>query len=151
MVIDIHSIFDNEGESLDFEGEVSPGRLSEIKGYSFSCPVSVSGRVINRAGVVTMDYHIYGKAAVCCDRCLRSFEYELSFDCGYTVVRELAGGERNDYAVARDDKLDVDELAASDIVLQMPSKLLCREDCKGLCPKCGADLNVCDCGCISGS
>ena len=54
----------------------------------------------------------------------------------------------DDYVETPDYKLDLDELATADILLELPSKHLCKPDCKGLCPDCGADLNetACDCG-----
>ena len=45
------------------------------------------------------------------------------------------------------DQADLDDILTTAVVLNMDSKLLCSEDCKGLCPKCGADLNLGPCGC----
>ena len=45
------------------------------------------------------------------------------------------------------EEVDTDEILLAQVALEMPSKNLCRPDCKGLCPKCGADLNEGDCGC----
>jgi len=64
------------------------------------------------------------------------------------IVREIPemGGEA-DYTAAPGNILDIDELALETIQLELPPKLLCSEDCKGLCPKCGADLNEAQCAC----
>ena len=49
--------------------------------------------------------------------------------------------------VCEDNVLELDELVISDLLLQLPTKILCKEDCKGLCFKCGKDLNDGDCDC----
>lgn len=148
MVIDLRRIYETVGERYDFDTEISRGRLDEIRGYSFIGPAAVNGAAENRAGVVTLNYSVKVTVNAECGRCLRRFGHELAFDSEYTLVRSLQNSENDEYIVTEDDKLDLDELAAADILLQMPTKLLCREDCKGLCPICGADLNVNDCDCV---
>lgn len=147
MVIDLRRIYETVGERYDFDTEISRERLDEIRGYSFIGPAAVKGAAENRAGVVTLSYCVRITVNAECDRCLRRFGHELDFDSEYTLVRSLQNSENDEYIVTDDDKLDLDELAAADVLLQMPTKLLCKEDCKGLCPICGADLNVNDCGC----
>lgn len=72
----------------------------------------------------------------------------MSFQFEHTLVVSLSGSSSDDYVETPDYKLDLDELATADILLELPSKHLCKPDCKGLCPDCGADLNetACDCG-----
>ena len=53
----------------------------------------------------------------------------------------------DEYVVTEGDSLDLDELVIQDILLQLPSKMLCKEDCKGLCSVCGTDLNFNECNC----
>ncbi|MBP1545096.1 MAG: DUF177 domain-containing protein [Oscillospiraceae bacterium] len=146
MVIGLRQLYEITGESLDISSEVSPERLNEIHGYSFIGPVSLKGIVQNRAGVVSLNYCAELTITAECDRCLSGFERSYSFDFEHILVRSL-NGDNDDYVVTENDKLELDELAVNDILLQMPTKLLCKEDCKGLCPKCGADLNISDCSC----
>lgn len=56
-----------------------------------------------------------------------------------------------DYIETPDYKLELDEVVKTDIILELPAKFLCSEDCKGLCMKCGKNLNEGDCGCDKGS
>ena len=101
-----------------------------------------------------------GKAKLCgnidvslkalCDRCLKETEISLQIE----FERECASP---DFAVAEEDEelhdfmegygLDVKALLYNEITVNWPVKILCREDCKGLCLVCGHDLNVGDCGC----
>ena len=67
----------------------------------------------------------------------------------HTVVQSMNGGEPDgdEYVLAPDGKVELDELLREDVLLDLPGKFLCREDCKGLCPRCGKNLNQGDCGC----
>jgi uncharacterized protein len=89
-----------------------------------------------------------------CVRCLREFDHELEVD-----IRELFTGsgsrsaslhpredEDEGYAVLADDRLPLDTMVRDALVLAFPSFPLCRPDCAGLCPQCGADRNTTDCG-----
>ena len=58
-----------------------------------------------------------------------------------------AAGASDDYILTEGNSLDLDELVVSDILLELPTKLLCKEDCKGLCSSCGRNLNEGKCGC----
>ena len=60
---------------------------------------------------------------------------------------ELSEESGDDYIEAPDYKLDTDALLRDDILLELPSKFLCKESCKGLCPKCGKNLNEGPCNC----
>ena len=146
MILDIGSVFENIADELPFSGEVFADLRSGIKGYAFS-PVIVNGTVRNRAGVVTLEYTAKSTFVTQCDRCLKELEREFSCSFEHILVRYLANGENDDYIVCAQDRLDMDDVALNDVLLEMPTKTLCSEDCKGLCPVCGADLNTADCGC----
>ncbi|MCM1524914.1 MAG: DUF177 domain-containing protein [Ruminococcus sp.] len=147
MVIGLKQLYENPGEIADFTAEITSERLNEIHGYSFIGPVVLKGSVKNRAGIVTLNMTAYLTISAECDRCLGSFERDFVFDFEHVLVRSISGYDNDEYVVTENDELDPEELALSGVLLQMPTKLLCREDCKGLCPLCGADLNVSDCGC----
>lgn len=147
MVIDLRRLFEDPGERQELDGEISRERLDEITGYEFVPPVTLKGVLESRAGIVTLKYNIQARLNAQCGRCLGRFIKDFSFDFEHIIVRELFGEDTGDYVVAEGDRVDMDELGVSDLLPEMPVKLLCREDCKGLCPKCGADLNKSDCGC----
>ena len=65
----------------------------------------------------------------------------------YFLVIQLIEYGDYDLRVIEGDELDLDELIYSDIILLTPTKFLCKEDCKGLCPTCGKNLNEGDCAC----
>lgn len=124
-------------------------RLDEVKGYTFSDPITVKGRITNRAGIVSLEYSAGFTLRACCDRCLIEFDRDYCFDFEHILVRSLSNDDYPDeYIVTETDELDMDELVLTDCLLSLPSKMLCKEDCRGLCPKCGTDLNrgKCNCG-----
>ncbi len=93
-----------------------------------------------------------------CSRCLNTFKTGSSHDIFITFrpLSELKGDEV--YELHNDelevdfysgDEIDLDNLIEEDIILSVPMKPLCNEDCKGLCPRCGSDLNITSCGCSS--
>lgn len=147
MVIDLKQLYNITGERLALDYTANAERLAEIKGYSFSNPITIKGAIVNRAGVVMLKYTAAFTLHACCDRCLTEFDRDYSFDFEHILVRSLNGDDDDEYIVTESDKLDMDELAVMDCLLQMPSKMLCKEDCRGLCPKCGTDLNQNECDC----
>ena len=82
-----------------------------------------------------------------CDRCLKPFRREMRAAVS-TLLAETLEDEENDAIVLLENgEVDLDELFTTALVLAMDTKHLCSEDCKGLCPRCGADLNEGPCGC----
>ena len=148
MVVRLKQLYNIVGERLDLDYTIDSVRLSEIKGFSFSRPVEIKGTIMNRAGIVSLKYSAEFTLHICCDRCLIEFDRDYCFDFEHILVRSLSNdSDFEDYVVTGSDELDMDELALTDCLLQLPSKMLCREDCKGLCSVCGKDLNQGSCGC----
>ena len=145
MVIDLKPIYDAEGQPVELDYRVSEERLGEIKGCVLE-DFSVKGKVYNRAGIVHLNFSAAFTLKAECDRCLKPFDRDYFFDFKHILVRTV-NTDNDEYIVTQGDSIDVDELAVQDALLQIPTKLLCKEDCKGLCYICGADLNLGECGC----
>lgn len=147
MLLQLRQLFDRVGDKKEISLEIP---LEELGNYSiigtFITPISLNGQVMNRAGVVTLDYTLRFTIRHLCDRCLNEFDREYVFDISHILVKSLSS-DNDEYIVCPDNTLDLNELAISDLLLQLPTKVLCKEDCKGLCLKCGKDLNDGDCGC----
>ena len=91
-----------------------------------------------------------------CSRCLEPFRLPIDapFDLRYLPAsamsaEEDSGIEEEDLETSyyRDDQIDLNELLREQFYLALPMKPLCREDCRGLCPQCGTNLNTETCGC----
>lgn len=149
MILQLREIFQIEGMHLPVSYEITPEELSEVRGYTFAAPVAVSGEFYNRAGIVTLKYTVSCTLDVVCDRCLTELKRDYSYDFSHTVVLSLQseGDIYDTYLVAQHDSIDMNETAISDLLLMLPTKMLCREDCKGLCDICGCNLNERTCNC----
>ncbi|HWD42968.1 MAG TPA: YceD family protein [Actinomycetota bacterium] len=109
-------------------------------------PVTVDAEIESVVEGLLVSGTVSATAVVSCVRCLRQFDHELEVE-----VRELfalAPGDDEDegYAVLPDDRLPLDTMARDALVLAFPAFPLHSPDCAGLCPVCGADRNVTDCG-----
>ena len=83
-----------------------------------------------------------------CSRCLAEVPVALKLAFERTILSpEVQGEEADDFAFMDGFSLDVDALVHDEILINWPAKILCKDDCKGLCPVCGQNLNERDCGC----
>lgn len=134
--------------------EADPGRLGlEPEAWSGS----VQGRLrVERSGEqVTVRGTLRATAQLECARCLGPAVLEIR--APLEIFAQRGGGRRHelDEALERDDymlfhdgrKLDLREQARETLLLEVPMTPWCRPDCRGLCPRCGADLNQGPCGC----
>lgn len=87
--------------------------------------------------------------AIPCDRCLedvdREFPIVLDKELDLTNQEEEKRMDETDYMIGTD--LDVDKLIFGEILVSWPMKVLCKDDCKGICKRCGANLNTTECQC----
>ena len=110
-------------------------------------PVVVDGQVRNIAGMLRLELALDTTLAAVCDRCGEVFDKPFHLDCEYLLATELEDEENDEILLLEDGTVDLGELSREVFILNMPTKLLCREDCRGLCPGCGVNLNyeVCRC------
>lgn len=151
MILDLKTLFDLVGESREIACELDLSNESLYGVAPFQQPVRVTGKIENRAGVVRLVFSVKSVLSLRCDRCLKAVERDLDKSFEHILVRELSneGDEEYEYIVCEDGTLDLAELVRTDLMLELPTKVLCKEDCKGLCPKCGKDLNLGSCGCTT--
>lgn len=121
-------------------------------------PPQVAGRIIRDGNQIRLKGQITARAEVDCDRCLKavSIPVETEFDVAYVPTEDYAGTdaaelqeEDMNLSVFQDSLIDVDELVREQILLALPARAVCVEDCKGLCPVCGANRNTETCECES--
>lgn len=138
--------------TLDPPAEDHENPMSNLYGVGFPAPLHVRGEITNTAGYMRMALEASVPFTATCARCLQPVSDTFSFRFEKTVapakqVESTPEADKDDYAVIYDGFLDVDEQLLEMLELDFPSKLLCREDCAGLCPMCGKDLNDGPCGC----
>ncbi len=147
MQIKLTQLLKNDGEQVDICYGLD---LSEVELWGerpLKTPVKVEGNIKNRADMVSLTLSITAQVETQCARCLKSVSQTVQTDVSYDIVTELQNEDDEHLLLIEGDELDVDETVRTALLLDMPMRFLCSEDCKGLCSKCGADLNEGDCGC----
>ena len=110
-------------------------------------PIQVEGSVTNHAGALVLEGTARSVLELACDRCGKEFSREKVVVLDSLAAQELEDEENDDILLLDGTELDLDEAATTAFVLAMDTKNLCSDDCKGLCAKCGADLNLGPCRC----
>ncbi len=141
-------------DGLDLELEFEEPLVSE--------PLRLLSPVKARLRIEKVSSEVFAKGEVSaaielqCSRCLKKFSktIEANVNVVYHPVEELKGEEKHeikedelDMGFYKGEELDVHDIVTEQIILSVPMKPLCSESCKGICPKCGADLNVNTCSC----
>ena len=149
MLLGLSKIIDCPGQSIPFSVSVDLSDLCYGVSYPVSEPVLAQGTVRNTAGVLMMEGQVRTTIHGICDRCAGSFDREVTFPIDVVLVTELANEENEDEWVfpLEGDSADLDDIVRTVFVLNLDSKLLCKEGCKGLCPRCGKNLNDGPCNC----
>ena len=149
MLLGLSKIIDCPGASVSFSTSVDLSDLCFGVSYPVSEPVVAEGMVRNTAGVLVMT----GEIATCihgtCDRCAADFRRNVEIPIDAVLVTELANEENEDEWVfpLEAEKADLEDIVRTVFVLNMDSKLLCKDDCAGLCCRCGKNLNEGPCAC----
>lgn len=144
MKINLKQLFSITGETVDIDYDITAEELSDIKGCVFNTPVSVKGKIFNKANVVYLRFTLDFALLINCDRCLRELVRDYHFDCDHIVVPSVSG-DNDEYIVADGESIELNDIAVTDLLLQLPTKNLCKDDCKGMCMVCGCDLNESTC------
>lgn len=146
MILDLTRAFAGKQESVTDTLDLSGLELDGVK--PFCAPIEIHGDLHGLSGSAELTLTVRYTVSMPCDRCGAQTTRTYDRQFPHLVVRELAEEEDDgDYVVTEDDRLDLSELVREDVLLDLPTKYLCREDCRGLCPKCGRNLNEGDCGC----
>lgn len=124
---------------LELSENLAPSDLDiESEIIKFKAPVAIKASVEKGVNTVTVDTRLNCQAELICSRCLTA--YNTQIDKKYRFVYEVGHEETT---------VDISEDIRQELILDFPVKPLCRPDCKGLCPKCGKNLNIEKCSCKS--
>lgn len=149
MLIDISQIRSQKGASMPIHLSVAGD--SFFKGsdrLDFLAPVEINGSITNTDGVFVTESTVDTMVCVKCDRCLAPVEVAVHFNLEEEFSNKDAGmTEEEEIETFSGDVIDLTAVVQKNILFCLPMKVLCKEDCKGLCPICGKDLNEGVCGC----
>ena len=148
-----------EGGKGDFAHVYQREDLNPVdERVSLKAPAAVNGKVRLSGNEVFVNGRLDTRAQVECDRCLKAVELPVTADF---TLEYISGSEYESSGAAELSEaemavsvfdghaIDVDEIVKEQILLAVPTRMLCREDCKGICPECGTDRNTGECNCVT--
>ena len=133
MNVDLLTIINNTEKEINFEGNTS------FTDNDCVVDCNICGKASNFSGRIEIAMQLDASVDTKCARCLKPLQLPIKMD-----VEEVVGEEG---VVLEGTILDVGNIAKNNIVVELPIRFLCKEDCKGICSQCGADLNITECNC----
>lgn len=149
MLLRLSKIIETPNSAAPFETSL---HLRDMR-FGDDCPVqepvTAKGIVRNTAGVLLLEAELETVLHGSCDRCAAEYVRHISYPVRAVLTTELENEDEADEwtFLLEDDTADLDEILTTAFVLNMDSKLLCKPDCKGLCCRCGKNLNDGPCSC----
>lgn len=147
MLLNVQKIINAPGERVDFQFELDLSDVDFGGRYPVQNPVVVTGDVRNVAGMLLLQFEASSVLDSICDRCLKRFSQTKTIHYECMLADELEDEENDEILLLENGCVDLGDLARTMYILEMDSKTLCSEDCKGICPGCGVDLNQGSCTC----
>ena len=147
MLLDVRTILHAPGKRLDFQFEMDLTDVEFFGRYPVTEVVAVQGEVKNTAGILDMTLTAHTVLDAMCDRCGKEFRQEKEIPYSCVLAEEIQNEDNDEIVLLEDGKVDLYDLARTAFILGMDTNTLCSEDCKGLCSRCGADLNLGPCSC----
>jgi len=147
MLLDLSKIIEIPGGSVPFECTLVEEDLDFPQVVSFDSIPMAKGVIKNTAGVLELTGELEADMTCICDRCGSEYEDSIQMDLLATISEDESEEDDPDVFPLEGDCVDVDEIVRTLFLLNMDTKFLCSDDCKGLCSKCGKNLNdgPCDC------
>ena len=136
MKISLKEVNSSAEQRVDFDYTADFSSEQVMGEYPFKGPFSIKGYVALKGDAGYLKGSIEGRVFTSCARCLKPVDYVCRADTEYYITDDIES-----------DEIDLDEIFFQELLLNMKSTVLCSEDCKGLCPVCGKNLNDGDCGC----
>ena len=147
MWLDLRKIIESPGASRSFAVTLDPEHLSDPAIQGFKVPPEARGEVVNTAGLLNLRGTLTAEMTCVCDRCGTVFDREKVLSLDVPLAADVSDEASPEVFAVEGDGIDVSEVAETCFILDMEQKVLCRDDCKGLCPTCGKNLNDGPCGC----
>ena len=148
MKLNLREIIEIPGSELPFACTLTGDELDFPTIVRYKSAPRATGRIRNEAGVLRLEGEIRTELVCICDRCMSEFESVKTTPLSAVIVEKNDDNAEDPELFFLDgNEIDLEELLSTLFILDMDSKFLCSEDCKGLCPKCGKNLNSGSCGC----
>lgn len=145
MIIDVFRIKKDVGATKPFHFSAS----SFLIGTVTYTDLEIEGEVLNNGAILKVTGQILGEARFVCGRCLEPYLAKVEIPFQEDFKEGLSEGEDADMSWYQGDSIDITETVRERLILAEPFKQVCREQCRGLCPVCGKNLNMESCTCTT--
>lgn len=147
MQLDLREIINIPGGEVKFDYSPDLSGLETGSVKEILSGARAVGSVRNIAGVLYLEGELNVDTLCVCARCLKEVVNPVKLKVSAVIKEEETEEDSADTFYLDGNLADVDEIIVNAFVLGTEERFLCSEDCKGLCPKCGADLNDGPCNC----
>ncbi len=158
MKIDINPLLAGTTDRLQISSSIEPcfpyGIPYALAGVTFTSPIGLEGFVKNSAGLIELSLQVHAEWEGECARCLEPVKGVLDFPFNRTIAakgtlenEEEIADYSDEYLIADEGVTEPDSEICDAINYEFPAKVLCSEDCPGLCPVCGKPKKYGDCAC----
>lgn len=149
MKLDVSKIVKTEGASLEFCEDIP---FDEIifngQNYPFTSPAKVEGVIKNNGGNLYLEADVHTEFVTCCSRCLKGINESFNFTVSECFTSGIIDLDSSMLPIIS-NTVDLKGAVEDNFCTSIPFVFLCDDDCKGLCPICGKNLNEGSCGCES--
>ena len=140
-----------------FDLTVEPGEIDlDLVDFRLKGPVRANGEIEKHAAWFEVEGRIECEAEIDCSRCLEPIGRPIAIPFSIRLLQTESLSEAAEKAIDKSEldssilngtQVDITEIIREQILLDVPDQIFCKEDCRGLCPKCGANRNLIDCKC----
>jgi uncharacterized protein len=149
MILDVSQILKETGGKIDIETKLDFADVDFLgENFHFEEPLNLSGKIYNNGKSLRLTLDVTGKMQVHCARCMKPMVTDVDFEVSEDFMQgDGETAEEDDIILFEGTKIELLEVVSNSFFMNVSGKYLCSEDCKGLCPHCGKNLNEGDCGC----
>lgn len=150
MKIKINELLEDQKDNIDIKIDVdSMDKRDLSEDISIISPISFTGKAANQSGKIFVIGEYKFVAEFVCNRCLDKFQREINGTLNEQLIKEgTIGSDSEEFYEIKNYMIDMKEILDNTLILALPIKVICDDDnCKGLCPACGANLNKTQCHC----
>lgn len=147
MRVNVSDIIKTEGAGIDVNFNCDLPELREFDtSVEFKPSFEFIGRIVNLGGLLKLSGDLHFEFSANCLRCLKQVVTASDIKVEESFV-EVSNSDDVDAYTFEGNVVDIDKPLMDNIILALPMKIICSEDCKGLCKTCGTNLNIKNCNC----
>lgn len=148
MKLDVSELLKKERANKELHLEINEEKLYDGSEYiDLLEPIKLDGTLSKLGDILTLNGTIHTVLELTCSRCVEKFSYPIDMTIKEKLTTNDKENKDDDLIFINSDTIDITEIIENNIILTLPIQRLCKEDCKGLCHQCGANLNLSTCHC----